>query len=114
MVDRVYFLSVLYEIEGLAANRGKDDAVVAEKQIEGTNLLQDHQGFRQEREGRGGRRGGIRQTARGDESPSDEGQPEDRLSGTGGGVQSQALDMDFKRALTSLRLWHESSYRPMT
>ena len=35
VVDRVYFLSVLYELDGIAANRGKDEVVVAEKQIEG-------------------------------------------------------------------------------
>lgn len=36
LVDKVYFLSVLYELEGIAANRGKDENVVAEKQVEGT------------------------------------------------------------------------------
>ncbi len=36
VIDRVYFLSVLYELEGIAANRGKDENVVAEKQVEGT------------------------------------------------------------------------------
>jgi len=34
-VDKVYFLSVLYELDGIAANRGRDDAVAREKCIEG-------------------------------------------------------------------------------
>lgn len=35
LLVRVYLLSVLYELDGIAANRGKDENVVAEKQIEG-------------------------------------------------------------------------------
>lgn len=36
VVDKVYFLSVLYEIDGIGANRGKNEDVVAEKVVEGT------------------------------------------------------------------------------
>jgi len=35
-IDDVYFLSVLYEFEGIAAKRGIDDVTVEEKQIEAT------------------------------------------------------------------------------
>lgn len=35
IIDQVYFLSVLYELEGIAANRGKDEVLVREKQTEG-------------------------------------------------------------------------------
>lgn len=34
-IDDVYFLSVLYELEGIAANRGVNEIIVQEKQIEG-------------------------------------------------------------------------------
>lgn len=34
-IDDIYFLSVLYELEGIAANRGVNEIIVQEKQIEG-------------------------------------------------------------------------------
>jgi len=39
-IDDVYFLSVLYELEGLAAKRGVDEIIVQEKQIEGSTFYE--------------------------------------------------------------------------
>ena len=39
LTTKVYFLGVLYELEGLAANRGKNENVVQEKMVEGKTFF---------------------------------------------------------------------------